>query len=667
MIDSDNDDIRKRILGMTKRSCYDEEDKIALMQVLSLLNNLEALSQDHEISGEFSSLDSMANGAAGGGGGVGKQEAQKASPHPVPVATVQPFTDSGLYEEPITPQLKNSLRGMTTTTTSTNSKVMLWNSLQESGFEEQMVAHQATQTHTDEFPLPERPGDLTTEIQKLYKFRERIEEVVGHKKGAAGAGQLLSPDQRKLEYYKERAEALESKLVIYESSDDVQVRRLGERLQREVQLEALAKRMRQSIAELEKANQVLEEERCEFEEAENDTRLKFQRLEVDFELMTQRNVELEMGEEALQAKLQEARKQLAIFEERVRRMELRIAELEALKRTACGADQPADTLTGTVEGELRQQVGEMLKREQAMQQNLDELKRAYNETLENADNVWAEMENEYKDKLKECAMNEQGLQSKLQQLEERIEHDSQFAQERLLQMEELEASLKQRISALNRDNKDLAAKYASLLDEFDALKEEYQKLKVYLSGPAAEILERERRKVGCLEDELRHSNEMLVQLEARSKDGMLGLKLQMTAAIKELENIRITNGELQEEVDTLEARVLEAKRLQTVDEETIRQLTEELRVKQRQLNNYQTSAYKSTQPNLAQELGSANFPILLANGPVKAGERGPQKGVKRVAESMLSLEQNGKPKLLPKPEDVGEFCSVGGDGRIIKF
>lgn len=33
---------------MSKRSCYDEDDKLCLLQVLTLLNNLEALSKDHD-------------------------------------------------------------------------------------------------------------------------------------------------------------------------------------------------------------------------------------------------------------------------------------------------------------------------------------------------------------------------------------------------------------------------------------------------------------------------------------------------------------------------------------------------------------------------------------------------------------------------------------------
>lgn len=578
MIDNvPSDDIRKRILTMTKRSCYDEEDKICLMQILSLLNNLEALSQDQEISGEFSSLDSTAS----------KQMYQPTTKNRI-VATVQPYQESAFYEEPITPQLKNGRM---------TNKVILWSSLQESGvFEEQMVFNQATQT--DEFSLPERPsGELTAEIQKLNKFRERIEEVVGHNKSAG----LLSPDQRKLEYYKERTEILESKLVIYESSDDIKLRKLHERLQREVQLDSLSKQLQQQISELESANQILEEERCEFEEAENDTRLKFQRLEVDFEMVTQRNVELEMSEEALQLKLQEAKNQLAIFEDKVRQLEWRIEELTKVNSTQQLEENPLD------ESELRQQLMDMHKREQTMQQTLDELKRAYNETLENADNVWAEMENEYKTKLKQCEMNELGLQSKLQQLDERIERDSQFAQERVLQMEELEACLKQRIGVLNRDNKDLNAKYSSLMDEFNGLKEEYQQLQGYMAGPAADTLERERRKITCLEEELQHVTKMLKQMEAKNKENAISLKFKMSAAIKELENIQITNNELQEEVVTLEARIMEAKRVQLIDEETIRHLTEELRMKQKQLNNYQTSVYMATEPTLAQELGS-HFP-----------------------------------------------------------
>lgn len=42
---------------MTKRNFYDDDDRSCLVQVLSLLNNLEALSHDQEITSNDLSLD----------------------------------------------------------------------------------------------------------------------------------------------------------------------------------------------------------------------------------------------------------------------------------------------------------------------------------------------------------------------------------------------------------------------------------------------------------------------------------------------------------------------------------------------------------------------------------------------------------------------------------
>lgn len=45
------DDIRKRLTIMAKRLQYDEDDRICILKVLSLLNNLESLSNDQDING----------------------------------------------------------------------------------------------------------------------------------------------------------------------------------------------------------------------------------------------------------------------------------------------------------------------------------------------------------------------------------------------------------------------------------------------------------------------------------------------------------------------------------------------------------------------------------------------------------------------------------------
>lgn len=45
---------------MSKHVCFDEKERICLLQVHSLLNNLEALSQDQEISFDDESIKSIA-------------------------------------------------------------------------------------------------------------------------------------------------------------------------------------------------------------------------------------------------------------------------------------------------------------------------------------------------------------------------------------------------------------------------------------------------------------------------------------------------------------------------------------------------------------------------------------------------------------------------------
>jgi uncharacterized protein (DUF3084 family) len=64
---------------------------------------------------------------------------------------------------------------------------------------------------------------------------------------------------------------------VYESSGEPQVRLLAERLQKEVRLSAQVKELSTKVQHLITENRRLEEEKCELEEAENDTRLKCQK------------------------------------------------------------------------------------------------------------------------------------------------------------------------------------------------------------------------------------------------------------------------------------------------------------------------------------------------------------------------------------------------------
>jgi len=64
---------------------------------------------------------------------------------------------------------------------------------------------------------------------------------------------------------------------IYESSGDQQARLLAERVQKEVRLSAQVKELSAKVQQLISENKCLEEEKCEMEEAENDTRLRCQK------------------------------------------------------------------------------------------------------------------------------------------------------------------------------------------------------------------------------------------------------------------------------------------------------------------------------------------------------------------------------------------------------
>ncbi|XP_055705583.1 GRIP and coiled-coil domain-containing protein 2-like isoform X2 [Phlebotomus papatasi] len=714
MIDSiPNDDVRKRIIAMTKRPCYDDDDKLCLLQILSLLNNLEALSQDQEITGEFLSLEinqSRRSGSTENYSVLAEETPNRLKNQARIVATVQPYSSGLDCEEPIKPRytaLPN------TQETCLKRKHLSTSNLQESGVFDTDSAdctNQATQTCPEDFPVFEpRSGDLTAEIQKLNKFRERIEEVVTAKKSSVV--NLLSPEQSRLQYYKDRLELLENKILVYESSGDLQVRRLAERLQREIHLESLVKQLSGKLEELEKENRTLDEERCEFEEAENDTRLRLQRLEVEFEILNQRNIELEMSREALQSKLKDTKRQVVSMEDQIEEYQMKIEEVENSKNdlsctmekiknampvlmlyhefqlrqglssgeiltpkiTNDGISMSSGSSENSTEKELRQKVSELTNRVKELEKGIDELKLAYNETLENADNLWAQMEKDYKDRLQQMELTEQNMKVKIGQLEERIIKDSQYAQERIGQMEDSEYTLKSQICKLNRENKELLKKYTSLVDEYNTLKEDCQNLKSYLEGPAAAVLEKERSKVKILEDDLNHSQEILKSLEAMHKNDSSSLKAQVTKANKELEHVKVTNHELYEEVSTLETRLREMRKVKAADDETIKSLSQELRAKQIQLNNLQQMIKHGSPPTLAQELGTSKRICLGDPKPLKKAtfelqnsiknfegckncmSANPQvvdmcKGVKRLADSLLDDAERGK-----SPSKTEEF------------
>ncbi|KAG8330739.1 hypothetical protein J6590_055724 [Homalodisca vitripennis] len=172
--------------------------------------------------------------------------------------------------------------------------------MQESGIFEDggltnCVLHVATQT---DWTFEPPHGDLGAEIRKLTQIRERIEEKGGNKKllktPETDQEFLTHASLKELLFYRDRVQVLEDKLAIYESRGDEQSKLLAIRLEKEVLLAAQVKHLQNTVRRLKEENRYLEEEKCEFEEAENDTRLRCQKLEVKLSALGEKKSDLQV-------------------------------------------------------------------------------------------------------------------------------------------------------------------------------------------------------------------------------------------------------------------------------------------------------------------------------------------------------------------------------------
>ncbi|XP_036322340.1 restin homolog isoform X2 [Rhagoletis pomonella] len=381
LIDPANEELRRRISQMLQKSILDSEDRDCLQQLIRLVQHLDLMAQRSESnslntnscsSDEASSLDlvksrisdyssasspSSARSAYEASNNTGSRSSSSnpslksvtkpavpATPLPNAariVATVSPYNSSPQHQAAYNHSSGNNQLVPTNTPTDSPRKsrqAWLSNSLSESGvfvesdFLSDVSENNAcTQTDFEEESIAYAARDFCNELQKL----QRTDPT--HKVGATKVPAQLSPnlsDQKRLQYYKDRVALLENKVLIYESSGDLQTKRLADRLQREILLEKELKELRDRVEFLESENLTLEEEKCEFEEAENDTRLRLQRLEVELEILSQRNVELEMSREALSAKYKDCRSECLILRDDLAVTETQIRHLEEDKQIA---------------------------------------------------------------------------------------------------------------------------------------------------------------------------------------------------------------------------------------------------------------------------------------------------------------------------------------------
>ncbi len=220
--------------------------------------------------------------------------------------------------------------------------------------------HISTQTNPNPAILDEKRSELThltEEIEKLTKFKTLIEtrtasNVDLDEAGAGGADladlrieckQLVTRKhslESELESYKGEIGVLRRKLESYESSQ-----KMTELERVEFSLRNQLKEWEKKYTELKSQNQALLEEKCELEEAENDSRLSAQRWEQQLHNTAERSNllsdELAMEQKSnsilkseldtVQASLDEVRNESSYLEALVQRYEQRIFDLEELE------------------------------------------------------------------------------------------------------------------------------------------------------------------------------------------------------------------------------------------------------------------------------------------------------------------------------------------------
>ncbi|CAH1636359.1 unnamed protein product [Spodoptera littoralis] len=164
------------------------------------------------------------------------------------------------------------------------------NILQESGIFEG-VETESKSTQTDVNESFECSGELNTEIQRLNSIREKLERqgvrnrTLSTKEDGDGLEcRCVKLGKKHKQYYERRLKFLEGKISIYEAAQDVKEAKLAQRLQKEFLLENRIQELETQLSELQDKYERLEEDCCELEEIENDTRLHWQQLEMDYEL-----------------------------------------------------------------------------------------------------------------------------------------------------------------------------------------------------------------------------------------------------------------------------------------------------------------------------------------------------------------------------------------------
>ncbi|XP_059219626.1 ras guanine nucleotide exchange factor R isoform X2 [Stomoxys calcitrans] len=699
LIDITNEELCRRLGDLLKKNSLEEEEKHCLQQVLNLVQQLDALTPRsgpnsllaNTSSEEATSMDMVKSRISeysstsssplsslrscnekNSNSSISKSASTSGAATPRIVATVQPYNSSAGYSHG--PSSQQTVPHNTPTDSPRKTRPQHWhnNSLSESGVfvESDFLSDSGdntvcTQTDFEDCSSPSGPpGPYSHHLlcSPTKNVPAHLNQNQPHHLHHPPSPNLS--DQKRLQYYKDRLNLLEGKVLIYESSGDVQAKRLAERLQREILLEKEVKELRDRVEFLESENCTLEEEKCEFEEAENDTRLRLQRLEIELEILSQRNIELEMSREALSAKYKDCHSECLILRDDLSTSETHVRHLEEDKQKAkenfeflhnllpvllvcntaactwsqtqesrqqivCGKADMCTSISGLdlaaslnrlPQSPVREtaanssvcnsEICKCLEREvqhlkeevKCLRHQIKELNSRHYAAMESADSHWVDLEREYKEREEQFQAKEQSLKQKIQKLQDCLKEDARSANEKICQLEETEQGLKTCLVKVSKEHQKLLEDHQCLVSEFERFKEQHDQLREQ-QKPLTEGLEMEKKRNKGLMDELTFMRKLQQETELQTKHELDGIRNEMFDLRKEYLHIEVTNGELREEVATLELQVDTLQKSHRDSEEKVRCLTDEIRTKDEICQKLEKRLERSEGYSLADELG----------------------------------------------------------------
>ncbi|XP_060867622.1 uncharacterized protein LOC132942924 isoform X2 [Metopolophium dirhodum] len=532
--------------------------------------------------------------------------------------------------------------------------------LQESGiFEEDIYSEAISEATQTESPIEKTIGilstDLTEELRKLSRIREKIEER-----------KVPLVDDRvakELSFYKEHWRTLERKIEAYECDGDDRVKLLTSTIDRESRLASEIKLLYTTIDKLKEQNRLVEEEKCEFEEAENDTRLRFQKLENKYmtlaekknTLQTELNVKAQEIEALRQelsevnAKKCEARKHAASMEALINKYEQRNFELEESEmetkcklqilenawpaivlwniwRVVCKHYRKSKSTTAIeykqsteLDIDYLEKLRIMTKERMEMEKRIHDLEfkeNVYQQTLQQADNILANVEEGYKRQIEELNSELAEKQKQLTDRENRmrLSADSRDREPELLdRIHGLETEIRElmhKLKAKDVEKQSWVRRETQLRNDMDQFVNEVCQIKSE-NAVLRNQLDCEKMKFKDLQKDISFKQSVYAELEEKSNVEAKNYQSTILKLSKQIDEYDVTNGELKEEVETLEAHV-KLLRNALAEEKEIKEnitveLNQELSQKQEIIDSLERHMSYNGSKNAAEELQCENL------------------------------------------------------------